>query len=160
MTGDQVLIQPTGQPRVRMGLPMACAVLAAATLAAALVGCWYAQSRSAAATETNGVAAAVVAAITCWLSATGALAVTSLLAGTPNAVSGILAGTLFRLGGPLLVTAVNGAAGTPVYRAGLFGYMVVFFIYTLVVETLLLVALIHGRIGGMDDNRPATGKGN
>jgi hypothetical protein len=137
---EQETNQATSRPGFRLSLPAACALLAGATLAAAIVVGWYAHARQ----QTTGLEAALEAAVTCWLSATGALIVGGLLAGTPNAVSGILGGTLLRLAGPLLVTAANGAAGTPVYRAGLFGYMVVFFLYTLAVETLLLVSVIGG----------------
>ena len=147
MIGDPLIIQPTTRPRLHLGLPAACALLAAATLAAAVIACWYAQARPTPGMEKAGIAAPVVAAVTCWLSATSALTITGLLAGMPNAVSGILGGTLVRLAGPLMVTAANGAAGTPVFQAGLFGYMVVFFVYTLIVETLLLVAVIGGRQG-------------
>lgn len=142
---DQVTIKPPGGRRSRppggLSLPAACWLLAGATLIAAAPVGWHGYLRQQAA----GLAAALAAAATCWVSATIALVISGWLAGSPNAVSGILGGTLIRLAGPLLVTAANGAAHTPIFQAGLFGYMVVFFLYTLAVETALLLGLLGGR---------------
>lgn len=142
MISDQVTAKPHGGKRAagRLTLPTACGLLAGATLVAAVLVGWHAYTRQQAA----GLEAALAAAATCWLSATIALAITVCLAGSPNAVSGVLGGTLIRLAGPLMVTAANGAARTAIFQAGLFGYMVVFFVYTLAVETVLLLGVIGG----------------
>lgn len=146
MISDQVTTKPPGGRRSkplggRLSLPAACWLLAGATLIAAAPVGWHGYLRQQAA----GLEAALAAAATCWVSATIALVISGWLAGSPNAVSGILGGTLIRLAGPLLVTAANGAAHTPIFHAGLFGYMVVFFLYTLAVETVLLLGLLGGR---------------
>lgn len=142
MISDQVTVKPHSgkSPAGRLTLPTACGLLAGATLAAALLAGWHAYMRQ----QVAGVEAALAAAATCWLSATIALAITAKLAGSPNAVSGILGGTLIRLAGPLMVTAANSSARTPIFEAGLFGYMTVFFVYTLAVETVLLLGVIGG----------------
>lgn len=143
MIRDQVTIKPPlGKTPGRLTLPTACVLLTGATLVAAVLVGWHAYTRQQAA----GLEAALAAAATCWLFATTALVLTVWLAGSPNAVSGILGGTLIRLAGPLLVTAANGATRTPIFQAGLFGYMTVFFVYTLAVETVLLLGMIGGAI--------------
>lgn len=128
--------RPAGFP---LTLPGACALLAAAIAPAGALAGWQAYTRH----STTGLQAALLAAVTCWLSATAALVLTGLLTGTPQATSGILGGTVVRLGGPLLVTAACAASRSPLSAAGLFGYMVVFFLYGLALETLLLIGLVR-----------------
>lgn len=106
--------------------------------AGALAG-WHAYARH----STVGLQAALLAAGTCWLSAMAALILSGLLAGTPQAISGILGGTLVRLAGPLLVTVSCAVSRSPLAAAGLFGYLVVFFFYVLIIETLLLLGLVR-----------------
>lgn len=128
---------PTG---FQLSLSAACAILAAAMAPAGALAGWLAYARHSAA----GLQAALLAAVTCWLSATVALMLAGLLAGTPQAISGILGGTLVRLAGPLLITAGCAALGSPLSAAGLFGYMLVFFLYALAIETVLLIGLVRG----------------
>lgn len=129
-------VRPMG---FQLSLSAACAILAAAMAPAGALAGWQAYARH----STAGLQSALLAAVTCWLSATLALMLAGLLAGTPQAISGILGGTLVRLAGPLLVTAGCAAARSPLSAAGLFGYMVVFFLYALLVETVLLVGLVR-----------------
>lgn len=129
-------IRPAG---FRLSVPVACAILTAAMVPAGALAGWHAYARH----STAGLQAALLAAGTCWLSATAALVLTGIFTGTPQAVSGILGGTVVRLAGPLLVTAACAASRSPLSAAGLFGYMVFCFLYTLVVETLLLVGLVR-----------------
>lgn len=123
----------------RLSLPVACSILAAAMAPAGALAGWSAYARH----STAGLQAALLAAVTCWLSATVALILAGLLAGTPQAISGILGGTLVRLAGPLLVTAGCAASHSPLSAAGMFGYMVVFFLYALAIETVLLIGLVR-----------------
>jgi len=119
-------------------LTLACLLLAiAAAVAGAAVG-FVAYQRQGFA----GLQAAVVADVVCWLSATAALLLAGSLRNTPHAVSGILGGTLVRLIPPLAVAGLYRVAAPAVSQAGLFGYMVLFFLLMLVVETLLLVWLL------------------
>jgi hypothetical protein len=91
----------------------------------------------------DGLQAAGVAAFTCWFSATAALLLAGSLRHTGHSVSGILGGTLLRTMIPLAVAAVTQATGSPLAEAGLFGYLVLFFLLTLTIETLLLVWLLR-----------------
>ncbi|HJT35367.1 MAG TPA: hypothetical protein VJ783_25300 [Pirellulales bacterium] len=129
-------IRPAG---FRLSVPVACVVLTAAMAPAGALAGWHAYARH----STLGLQAALLAAGTCWLSATAALVLTGLLAGTPQAISGILGGTLVRLAGPLLVTVGSAVSRSPLASAGLFGYLVVFFFYVLIIETSLLLGLVR-----------------
>lgn len=90
-----------------------------------------------------GLEAAFLAALTCWLSAMAALLLAGRLRNTAHAVSGILGGTLMRTMIPLGVATAFQASGNALAQAGLFGYLVVFFLLTLTIETLLLVWLLR-----------------
>ena len=125
--------------RATLRLPTACGVLGLAlALAAALAGA-VAHGRAGA----LGSAAVAVAALTCGLSAMAALILAGTLAGTRWGVHGIMAAGLIRFLLPLLVVASSAAVQGPLSRAGLFGYMVVFFLIALIVETLLLVGVLR-----------------
>lgn len=119
-------------------LMLACLLLAvAAAVAVAAVGFVAYQQQG-----LTGLQAAVVAGVVCWLSATAALLLAGSLRNTPHAVSGILGGTLLRLLPPLAAAGLCSVAAPAISQAGLFGYMVLFFLVMLVVETLLLVWLL------------------
>lgn len=131
---------PVGQVANRSApsLVLACLLLSVAAMAAGAVVGLFAYSQQGLA----ALQAAVVADVVCWLSATAALLLAGSLRGTPHAVSGILGGTLLRLLPPLATAVVCSAAAPAISQAGLFGYMVLFFLVMLVVETLLLVWLL------------------
>lgn len=92
-----------------------------------------------------GLQAAAVAAGICWAASMLALICGALLQNTPQAVLGILSGTLLRTGLPLLAAATFQSQKGPLAEAGVFGYIVIFFLITLVVETGLLVRLVVKR---------------
>jgi hypothetical protein len=120
-------------------LALACLLLAAAvTLAAGASGYWaYARHGS------SGLAAVAIAAVACWIAATGALLLAGWLRNTPHSVSGILGGTLLRISLPLVAAAGCKIAAPALFQVGLLGYLLLFFLLTLVVETLLLVWLLR-----------------
>jgi hypothetical protein len=125
--------------RTGLRLPAACSLLALAVGVAAALGGSIEHGR-------HGMLAAVAlwaAALTCWLSATCALVLAARLSGTRWAVSGIMAAGLVRFSLPLMVVAASALVQGPLSQAGLFGYMVAFFMLSLVVETLLLVAILR-----------------
>lgn len=117
---------------------LACLLLAVAAALAGLVVGYFAYVQQGLAV----LRAALVADVVCWLSATAALLLAGSLRNTPHAVSGILGGTLLRLLPPLAAASVCSVVTPEISQAGLFGYMVLFFLLMLVVETLLLVWLL------------------
>ena len=139
------MVDKQSDRRAGIRLPAACSVLALAiALAAALCGS-IAHDRQ----GPVGWAAVVVAALTCGLSGVAALALAGILSGTRWGVHGILAAGFIRFFLPLLVVVASSAVQGPLSRAGLFGYMVIFFLIALVVETLLLVGVLRSS----DSNR-------
>lgn len=132
--------------RNRLRLPAACGALA---LAMALSGALFG-SIAHARHGTLGAAAVAVAALTCGMSAMAALLLAGALAGTRWGVHGIMVASLIRFSLPLAVVAASAAVQGPLARAGLYGYMVIFFLIALVIETLLLVGLIQS--GGSHPN--------
>jgi hypothetical protein len=90
------------------------------------------------------IQAAAVAAIVCWFAATIALLVSAIGQNTPSAVPCLLGGTLIRMLIPGAVGVMIDAQRGPLAQAGVLGYIVVFFLLTLVVETGLLLRLLRG----------------
>lgn len=125
--------------RTGLSLPAACCWLALAVGIAAALGGSIEHGRHGA----LAAVALIVAALTCWLSATVALVLAARLAGTRWAVPGIMAAGLVRFSLPLLVVAASALVQGPLSGAGLFGYMVGFFLLALLVETVLLVAVLR-----------------
>lgn len=135
------------QPNIAVGcrpgaeptLGSACAVfIVAMTLGGTLLGVYeYAEHGLA------GVEAAAIATVTCGLSSLAALIVAGKLRGTPYAVAGQLGGSLFRMLPPLVVVLQLQPRLPMVAAAGLFGCMVVTFLFALLVETVLLVRLVR-----------------
>lgn len=89
-----------------------------------------------------GLMATGVAAAVCWAGSSLALLLTGWLRGSAAAVHGVLLGSICRMGLPLAVGVVLQAGGGQLAQAGVFGYIVVFYLATLVVETVLSVSLI------------------
>lgn len=140
------MTEPSGRRVGKIAAPslaLACLLLAVVVaLAAAGAGYWAFARRG-----SLGATAVGVAAVTCWLAATAALLLTGSLRNTPHAVSGILGGTLVRMLLPLAVAVGCQVSAPAITQAGLFGYLLLFFLLTLVVETLLLVWLLRlGRL--------------
>jgi hypothetical protein len=98
---------------------------------------WYGYDAS----QWIGVAAAGVAAATCWCGALVALVLGWVFGQGDNAVGGILAGMAFRIGLPLIVGVALDRRGGPLAEAGVFGMILCYYLVTLSVETLLAVRL-------------------
>jgi|SRR5215471_3732580 len=90
----------------------------------------------------DALLAASAAAGICWLGATAALVVSWFSNRSNRAVQGHLLGALFRLGLPLGIGLVFQQSGGRLAEAGVFGFIVVFYLVTLVAETLLSLRLI------------------
>lgn len=127
------------QRRGGIRLPAACSVLVLATVLCAGLTGLMAHGRQ----GPVGSMAVAVAAMTCGLSGVAALVLAGMLSGTRWGVHGILAAGFIRFFLPLLVITASTAVQGPLSRAGLFDYMVIFFLIVLVVETLLLVGVLR-----------------
>lgn len=90
----------------------------------------------------EALVAASVAAAVCWLGGTTALLIAGGLARSGKAVHGHLIGMFFRLGLPLVVGVVLQGQQGALAQAGVFGFIVVFYLITLVGETFLSLRLI------------------
>ena len=90
----------------------------------------------------SGVTAATVAALVCWFAATLALAIVVLFRGPKYGVSGILGSMLIRMALPLVAGTALSRQGGPLAEAGVFGMIVVFYLFTLAIETWLSVSLV------------------
>ena len=127
-------------------VPAACSVLVLAIALAGALGGSIAHERQ----GVMGSAAVAVAALTCGLSGVAALALAGAFSGTRWGVHGILAAGFVRFFLPLVVVTASTAVQGPLSRAGLFGYMVIFFLIALVVETLLLVGVLRSGAGNQN----------
>ncbi len=86
-----------------------------------------------------GIAAAVVAAVSCWMGAASALAAAALLSGVANGLGGLLAGMGLRMGIPLTCGLLLQLTGGPLTEAGVLYYLLVFYPITLSVEIALSI---------------------
>jgi len=84
-----------------------------------------------------GLAAAVVAAVCCWLGAASALAAAVLLADVAGGLAGLLAGMVLRMGIPLTCGLVLHLRNGALAQAGVLYYLLVFYPVTLAVEIAL-----------------------
>lgn len=91
---------------------------------------------------TNGVLAASAAAGICWFGSTVALLLAGYTSRSNQGVQGHLLGMFFRLGLPLIAGMMLQKAGGPLAEAGVFGLIVVFYLITLVAETVLSLRFI------------------
>ncbi|MHB1033687.1 MAG: hypothetical protein ACYC35_01355 [Pirellulales bacterium] len=94
-----------------------------------------------------GLAAAAVAAGLVWAGALPALALAAKWQGSARAVAGVLLGTLFRMGVPLVGGIVLQARSAVLAQAGVFGWIVAYYLVVLAVETLLSLSLVHADRG-------------
>ena len=99
---------------------------------------WFGHQRH----EADGFWAAVVSAAVCWAGASAALLLIGISRGTSAAVHSTLLATLFRMAPPLLVGITLQQAGGQLARAGVFGMILCYYFWTLLVETLLSVRLL------------------
>lgn len=84
------------------------------------------------------VYAVLVAAAVCAVSSNAALLLSTLWHGTPAGVSGTLAGMLVGMAPPLAIGFLLHRQGGELARAGVFGWVVVFYLAALLVKTLLV----------------------
>ena len=90
----------------------------------------------------SGVLAACVAAAVCWVGAGSALICAAWLAPSGRAVQAHLLGSFFRIGLPLVVGTVLQQQGGPLADAGVFGLIVIFYLVSLVAETVLSLKFV------------------
>ena len=90
-----------------------------------------------------GIQATMIAAGVCWLGAFGGLLIVAAFLKQPS--SGMLFAMAPRTGIPFVVGLVLDRIGGPLANAGVFGWMVVFFLFALIVQTLLSLAMTRTR---------------
>jgi hypothetical protein len=95
-----------------------------------------------------GVKTAGVAAAICWLAATLALLVTGSVRNSPHAVAGILIAGGLRFALPLVSGFALQHSGGDLAETGIFRWMLIFYLLTLSVETVLSVSLDHKQCQG------------
>jgi hypothetical protein len=88
-----------------------------------------------------GLIAAIVAALVCWASCSLALACVAFLQRT-QPVAGILGSMIFRMGVPLVLGIALQQNHEQLAAAGIFGTILLYYLLSLIVETLLSVRLI------------------
>ena len=115
-----------------------CALLALAVLGFYPLVAGYGYSQF----GTMGVASASVAAGLCFAGAAAALMCIAFLQGPTAAVNSTLLGMLFRMGLPLGGAMVLNQSGGPLVAAGVVGMVLVYYLFTLVIETLLSLSLV------------------
>ncbi len=101
------------------------------------------------------LATAATAAGVCWLAGLVALFLATRGRGTPAAVGWVLAGDGVAMGLPLLSAISLQRSGHWLSAAGYFGWIVVFFLITLVAKTLLVAPLAAGLAAGPGSKRLA-----
>ncbi len=91
----------------------------------------------------DGLVAAALTGGACWLGAVSALALIGVTQGPENGVSGILGGKLLGMGIPLATITVVLISGFPVPKMGMLVLVIVYFLPTLAVQTILAVRLVN-----------------
>lgn len=92
--------------------------------------------------ELHGVFAAITAASVVLFAMEAAILTAIFLKNTELRVQSVLLGMFFRAGIPLVFGMLMHKAGGPLAEAGLFGMILVYYLLTLVVETILAVQLV------------------
>ncbi|MHC2067286.1 hypothetical protein ACYFX5_07435 [Bremerella sp. T1] len=92
--------------------------------------------------EINGIFAAATAASVVLLAMEAALLLTILFRDSEMKIQSVLLGMFFRAGIPLVFGMLMHKAGGPLAEAGLFGMILVYYLLTLAVETILAVQLV------------------
>jgi hypothetical protein len=126
----------------------ALAMLAAAMLLATAVVAAIAYERA----GVPGIVGSIVAGCVCAGGAAAALLLTAHFTGTPQALAGVLGGTLLRTMVPLASAVAVSQFSPTLARAGVFGQFVILFLVALAVETYLSVAIVNA---SSRDSRPA-----
>lgn len=98
----------------------------------------------------DGLNAALLAGAICFGSASAALVVTAMTAGSPNALAGSFLGIFLRTALPFFVSILLVQASKPLADAGLFGMVLISYLVVLAVETVLAVRIVqaHSIDGG------------
>jgi hypothetical protein len=89
--------------------------------------------------------AAALAASICWFGATLAMLFTAWLRGPQGALYALLFGMFFRMGLPLIAGLMLSRKFVALEAAGFFGLILGFYLVALVVETLLVIPLVHNQ---------------
>jgi len=92
--------------------------------------------------EIDGIFAAITAASVVLVAMEAAILTAIFLRDTELRVQSVLLGMFFRAGIPLSFGMLMHKAGGPLAEAGLFGMILVYYLLTLVVETVLAVQLV------------------
>lgn len=85
----------------------------------------------------NGLMAASIAAFLCWTGAMSALVAGGTLRGPQQVLFALLAGIFIRMGVPLAFGMAIHLRGGPLVEAGFIYYLLVFYLISLTIETLL-----------------------
>ena len=135
MTDNSSNLQTPG--KVEIGI--SCGLLTVVLLAAYPLFAWFGYSQHGA----DGLLAAAVAGIVCWFGGIAALVLTTSVRSPEGAVSGTLLGMLFRMGFPLAAGVMLDRSGGALAAAGVLGMILLYYLLTLVVETLLSLRLVN-----------------
>jgi len=130
---DGLLGRVTAQIR-EMSIATRVLVLLAITTVAALIAASIAYDSE----NTTRLMVVGVAWLVCAVSAIIALVLSLVWHGTPSGVSGTLGGTLVGLGIPLIVAILVQRRDGSFAKAGFYGWIVVFYLISLTVKTLLI----------------------
>jgi len=122
------------------GLWVAVAWLTAALLAVYPLFGWWGYHRHGA----LGLVAAGFAASVCWVAGASALACVRLTTDT-NPVAGVLGSMVFRMGLPLASGLVLQQTHEPLASVNIFGTVLLYYLITLAVETILSVRMVGVR---------------
>jgi hypothetical protein len=121
-----------------LALGRACALLGLHVVVSFCVVGSFAYSKAGMA----GLATAAVAAGVCWLAATLALILTTFAKNSAQRVSGMLIANAVRFGVPLVTGATLRTVSEVLAARGVFGWIVVFYLLTLLAETPLSVLVV------------------
>jgi hypothetical protein len=125
-----------------LGILGRCAILALSVSLFSPLVAWYAwQSHG-----TTGVWAAAVAACVCWLGATIALVSTSRVRGPLTGMYALFYGMLFQAGLPFVAGLILSQSHGALARAGVFNLIVVYYLFTLLVKTWLVLPMVQAQV--------------
>lgn len=91
----------------------------------------------------DGVIAACVAAGVCWVAALAALVVAKITTDLQARLAGVFASMILRTGVPMIAAITLTSTSPTLARGGVFGATVVFYLLTLMLETVLSVRLVN-----------------
>lgn len=135
---NESLSANSSRPLCRRDLLRACAILAAIEVVAVPVAALLATRLRGSPTWT----ATLIAAGVCWLGATVSLVVAYQGRQRGNALMGLMLSMLVRMAIPLAIALLIVTSRSTLAEGGLLGQLLVFYLLTLTVETLLSVSLV------------------